>query len=135
MMYATAGNLDTFLLTRSHAMPPNALAEDIGDADSLGQLPKFERIKAFKKRRASGVGKKKENRGVMMLGVHEILSLFGDVVDGLAFLVGYPYTMLNVRNDNEAEYCAAQQFDSPSRPKVLKCASALGGRRAYVSNS
>lgn len=92
MMYATAGNLDTFLLTRSHS-PETARtdvsAEDLADAESLGQLPKGERIKAFKKRRMSkgGNSKKEENRGVLMLGLEELVKLFGDVVEGLAFLV------------------------------------------------
>lgn len=105
MMYATAGNLDTYLLTRSHspnpAGPTDLSAGHIADADSLGQLPKEERIKAFKKRRQSSISqgqgqgqvpglrrKREENRGVLMLGLEEIGKLFGDVVEGLAFLVG-----------------------------------------------
>lgn len=92
MMYATAGNLDTFLLTRSHAQEaarPDMQATDLADAESLGQLPKNERIKAFKKRRLSkgGNSKKEENRGVLLLGLEELVKLFGDVVEGLAFLV------------------------------------------------
>jgi hypothetical protein len=93
MMYATAGNLDTFLLTRSHAAQsrPDLFADDIADADSIGQLPREERIKAFKKRRQSGVGnvksRREETRGVLLLGLEEVGSLFGDVVEGLAFLV------------------------------------------------
>lgn len=103
MMYATAGNLDTYLLTRSHSPNPAGQSElsagHIADADSLGQLPKAERIKAFKKRRQSssagqgpggrgqaGRRKREENRGVLMLGLEEIGKLFGDVVEGLAFL-------------------------------------------------
>lgn len=96
MMYATAGNLDTYLLTRSHSPNPSGAdltAGNIADAESLGQLPKAERIKAFKQRRQSssagggGRRKREENRGVMMLGLEEIGKLFGDVVEGLAFLV------------------------------------------------
>lgn len=98
-MYATAGNLDTYLLTRSHSPnPTNPLdisGGNIADADSLGQLPKEERIKAFKKRRQSSSagqggkrGKREETRGVLMLGLEEIGKLFGDIVEGLAFLVG-----------------------------------------------
>lgn len=104
MMYATAGNLDTYLLTRSHSPNPagatDLSAGHIADADSLSQLPKEERIKAFKQRRQSNVGqgqgqgqgqggrrKREENRGVLMLGLEEIGKLFGDVVEGLAFLV------------------------------------------------
>lgn len=77
-MYATAGNLDTFLLTRSHSNPiVNGL-----DEESISQ-----RIKAFKKRRKSSFSKREENRGVMLLGLEEVMKLFGDVVEGLAFLV------------------------------------------------
>ncbi len=94
MMYATAGNLDTFLLQRSHsAQPtrPDLSAGDVNDGESLGQLPRLERIKAFKKRRQSGVGngpKREETRAILLLGLDEILQLFRDVVEGLAFLVG-----------------------------------------------
>ena len=107
MMYATAGNLDGFLLTRSHSTQPtrpDLSAGEIADADSLGmlksvtgalelmqpgQLPKVERIKAFKKRRKSGVSKAPENRGILLLNLEEIVSLFADVVEGLAFLVSF----------------------------------------------
>jgi hypothetical protein len=91
MMYATAGNLDTFLLTRSHSPQParpDLSAGGLADSESLGQLPKAERIKAFKKRRQSGGNmKREENRGVLLLGLEELASLFKDIVEGLAFLV------------------------------------------------
>lgn len=92
-MFATAGNLDTFLLARSHsAQPtrPDLSARDLGDGQSIGQLAKAERIKAFKMRRQSGVGnglRREETRAVMLLSLEEVLALFGDVVEGLAFLV------------------------------------------------
>jgi len=96
MMYATAGNLDTYLITRAHSPNPTAsdlTASGLADGESLGQLPKAERIKAFKKRRQSSAGgagskrRREETRGVLLLGVEEIGKLFGDVVEGLAFLV------------------------------------------------
>ncbi|BEJ13856.1 hypothetical protein CspHIS471_0310300 [Cutaneotrichosporon sp. HIS471] len=90
MMYATAGNLDAFLLNRSYADPsqPPQSAADVGDAENIDLLPKAERIKAFKRRRQSGNhGRRGETRGVLLLGLDEILKLFGDVVSGLAFLV------------------------------------------------
>jgi hypothetical protein len=96
MMYATAGNLDTYLITRAHSPNPTAsdlTASGLADGDSLGQLPRAERIKAFKQRRQSSTGgagtrkKREETRGVLLLGVEEIGKLFGDVVEGLAFLV------------------------------------------------
>jgi len=99
-MYATAGNLDTYLITRAHSPNPTAsdlTASGLADGESLGQLPREERIKAFKKRRQSNTGaavgsaggrkKREETRGVLLLGVEEIGKLFGDVVEGLAFLV------------------------------------------------
>jgi len=97
MMYATAGNLDTFLLARSHSAVParsDLSADDVADGDSIGQLPRTERIKAFKKRRMSGIGngqKREETRAVMLLGLDEVIQLFGDVVKGLAFLVSIAY--------------------------------------------
>jgi hypothetical protein len=101
MMYATAGNLDSFLLNRAHAQV-SSTAEEVGDGGSIGGLPKEERIKAFKKRRQSrsegvgvgvGVGGRGggEMRGVMMLGLEEVITLFGAIVDGLAFLVRSPF--------------------------------------------
>lgn len=111
MMYATAGNLDAFLLSRSYGedegRAENLTAGQVGDAESLGRLPKEERIKAFKRRRKmsqvareqgeasgrtgreDGRGRRKqETRGVLLLSWEEIVKLFGDVVEGLAFLVG-----------------------------------------------
>lgn len=95
MMFATAGNLDTYLLLRSYGpgngtgiARPDISAGALGDQDSLGQLPKAERIKAFKRRRASGTnGRREENRGIMFMGFGEVCKVFGDVVEGLAFLV------------------------------------------------
>jgi hypothetical protein len=102
MMYATGGNLDTYLITRAHSPNPTAsdlTAGGLADGDSLDQLPREERIKAFKKRRQSSISgtgtgsgpgvrkKREETRGVLLLGVEEIGKLFGDVVEGLAFLV------------------------------------------------
>ena len=57
--------------------------------DFAGQLPRAERIKAFKKRRQSGAGGRKmaENRGILLLSLEEMVALFGDIVEGLAFLV------------------------------------------------
>lgn len=90
MMYASAGNLDAFLLSRSHtsSTEPPLNAGDIAVTEDIDLLPKAERIKAFKLRRKSGLtGPKTENRGVLLLSVEEILHLFGDIVEGLSFLV------------------------------------------------
>ncbi|OCF41815.1 IKS protein kinase [Kwoniella heveanensis CBS 569] len=112
MMYATAGNLDTYLLTRSHTNEPrpDLSANDIADSESLSQLPKAERIKAFKRRRQSAVDgvqggmprkrKQEENRGVLLLGVEEIGKLFGDVVEGLAFLHANSILHLDLKCSN-----------------------------------
>ncbi|KIR91892.1 IKS protein kinase [Cryptococcus deuterogattii CBS 10090] len=109
MMYASGGNLDHYLLSRLHVHPPGTelAAEDIGDFESFNGLPREERIKAFKRRkqqtkmrtndasRNTGSGSLKigrhqesgiENRGVLLLGIDEILALLGDVVEGLSFL-------------------------------------------------
>ncbi|WWD07970.1 hypothetical protein V865_006080 [Kwoniella europaea PYCC6329] len=110
MQYATAGNLDTYLLTRSHTNQPrpDLSAGDIADSESLGQLPKAERIKAFKRRRQSaaegtaGKGKRRmeEMRGVLLLGMEEIMKLFGDVVEGLAFLHANSILHLDLKCSN-----------------------------------
>lgn len=109
-MYASGGNLDHYLLSRLHVHPPGTelAAEDIGDFESFNGLPRAERIKAFKRRKQqtkmrtndasqhTGSGSLKigrhqeagmENRGVLLLGIDEILALLGDVVEGLSFLV------------------------------------------------
>ncbi|KAL1408407.1 putative serine/threonine-protein kinase iks1 [Vanrija albida] len=65
----------------------HVLMIDIADTEEIDLLPKAERIKAFKRRRQSGAGgHQRENRGVLLLGLEEILKLFSDVVEGLSFL-------------------------------------------------
>ncbi|BEI82938.1 hypothetical protein CcaverHIS002_0308060 [Cutaneotrichosporon cavernicola] len=103
MMYATAGNLDSFLLNRSYGDPsqPPQSAADVGDAENIDLLPKAERIKAFKRRRQSGNhGRRGETRGVLLLGLDEILKLFGDVVSGLAFLHSNSILHLDLKCSN-----------------------------------
>ncbi|EIW68718.1 hypothetical protein TREMEDRAFT_32011, partial [Tremella mesenterica DSM 1558] len=104
MMYATAGNLDGFLLNRAHATQParpDLSAGDIMDGASIGQLPREERIKAFKKRRQSGTShKSSETRGVLLLRLEEVAKLFGDVVDGLAFLHANSVLHLDLKCSN-----------------------------------
>lgn len=140
MMYATAGNLDTYLITRAHSSNPTAsdlTASGLADGESLGQLPREERIKAFKKRRQSSTGagagiaggrkKREETRGVLLLGVEEIGKLFGDVVEGLAFLV-----CLLIDPTISTLTIPACQFDSSPRPQMLECPTSLGRRQAHV---
>jgi len=130
MMYATAGNLDTFLLARSHSTQisrPDLSTGSIGDGQSLGQLPKAERIKAFKKRRLSGFGigkQREETRAVMYLGLDEVVQLFGDVVKGLAFLVSAVLVGLLMG--------IARKFDLAPRLEVLECPAPLGRGEANV---
>ncbi|WVR04408.1 hypothetical protein IAU60_001410 [Kwoniella sp. DSM 27419] len=109
MMYATAGNLDTYLLNRSHTneIRSDLSATDLADTESIGQLPKAERIKAFKRRRQSALGgksgqakRREETRGVLLLGVEEIAKLFGDVVGGLAFLHAQSILHLDLKCSN-----------------------------------
>ncbi|WVN87400.1 uncharacterized protein L203_102579 [Cryptococcus depauperatus CBS 7841] len=116
MMYANAGNLDHFIVSRSYSSPwTEVSAGNIHDAESIDKLPKEERIKAFKQRRQSLVtkrgengygkiygmgGKRQENRGVMLLGLDEIMQLFGDVVEGLTFLHSHSILHLDLKCSN-----------------------------------
>lgn len=126
MMYATAGNLDSFLIARANSISPSRpddlSAGCIADGDSLGQLPKAERIKAFKKRRASGVAtssaKREENRAVLLLGFEEIVRLFGGVVEGLAFLVSSRLIVSGTYADRAKHANAVLHLD-------LKCSNVL----------
>ncbi|ODO07600.1 IKS protein kinase [Cryptococcus wingfieldii CBS 7118] len=98
MMYASAGNLDSYLSTRSYSHLPTNHSEGVADNESFDNLPKEERIKEFKRRRqslrrpseggqASGNwSRRRENRAIMLLGWEEILHLFSDIMDGLSFL-------------------------------------------------
>lgn len=98
MMYASAGNLDAFLLRRSNMSTTEAplSAGDLAATEDIDLLPKKERIAAFKNRLRSGYGPKTERRGVLLLGVEEIFHLFGDIVEGLAFLVGKKLSPLTI---------------------------------------
>lgn len=111
MMYASGGNLDSLLLSRSHStgFATGLSANDVADAESIEKLPKEERIKAFKRRRQTakterenrcagisrlqrpfigGMGAfRAENRGILLLSFEEIAQLFGDITEGLSFLV------------------------------------------------
>lgn len=118
MMYASAGNLDAFLINRSHAASVDTdSAGGLAVNDDFEHLPKAERIKAFKRRRASGVGRNRgESRGVLLLGLEEVSKLFGDVVEGLAFLVGLP--------DNQTRILTAQHSNSILHLD-LKCSNVL----------
>ncbi|TXT13454.1 hypothetical protein VHUM_00821 [Vanrija humicola] len=103
MMYANAGNLDAFLLSRSHTNPSSSPlhANDVADTEDIDLLPKAERIKAFKRRRQSGVGgQQREYRGVLLLGLEEIVKLFNDVVEGLAFLHANSVLHLDLKCSN-----------------------------------
>jgi hypothetical protein len=113
MMYATAGNLDTYLLNRSQ-LPSSPSGEE--------DLPNAERIKAFKRRKSSRSTRQEELRGVLMPGREEVAKLFGDVVDGLAFLVSLPLI----------ELTSARQFDIASRPQMLKRPAGMGRRQTHA---
>lgn len=114
MMYATAGNLDTFIQARCSASPATAALNT--DGDSFAQLSKAERIKAYKRRRASlasdggsAHAAAGEQRGVILLSKEEIGKLFGDVVDGLAYLVSV---------ESGADICADDE-STPTRFSTL----------------
>ncbi|KAL7418392.1 putative serine/threonine-protein kinase iks1 [Cryptotrichosporon argae] len=89
MTYANAGNLDVYLATRSHAARAGEKDGDDGglDSESFREMSQKDRIARLKKRRKSGAAAwRDENRAVLLLDSEEILLLFSDVVEGLAFL-------------------------------------------------
>ncbi|KAK4689775.1 hypothetical protein P7C73_g323, partial [Tremellales sp. Uapishka_1] len=122
MQFATAGNLDSFLLTRSHSPLP-----DVADQDSFDQLAPADRIKAFKKRRQSSHGRREEMRGILQLGKEEIRKLFGDVVEGLAFLVGLD----SIAAQPRLRINTALKLGVAPGLEVLERPVALGGGKAH----
>jgi len=94
MMYANLGNIDTYISTR-HSIPDDGQVFDTsgevnGEAEPLSAE---DRKKLFKRRRLSSridpgfMFNRHDVRGVMLFSREEVESLFGDVVEGLAFLV------------------------------------------------
>jgi hypothetical protein len=94
MMYANLGNIDTYITAR-HSIPDDGQVFDTsgeinGEAEPLSTE---DRKKLFKRRRLSSKVdpgarfKRHDVRGVMLFSREEVESLFGDVVEGLAFLV------------------------------------------------
>lgn len=124
MMYASGGNLDSLLLSRSHStgFATDLSANDVADAESIEKLPKEERIKAFKRRRETakterenrcagisrlqrpfigGMGAfRAENRGILLLSFEEIAQLFGDITEGLSFLHSNSILHLDLKCSN-----------------------------------
>jgi hypothetical protein len=93
-MYANLGNVDTYIAAR-HSVPDDGQVFDTsGEINGEAEpLTAEERKRLFKRRRLSSVTGAGNNftrhdlRGVMLLSRSEIASLFGDIVEGLAFLV------------------------------------------------
>ena len=67
----------------------------------------------------------------MLLSLEEIVALFGDVVEGLAFLVSPP----SAPSLYWAERLAALKLHSSPRSEMQQCPSALGRQQADVSAS
>lgn len=99
MMYANYGNLDTFIASRCSSASDLPLAPEDDDRPMTAD----ERKKLFKRRMSGGkkgsqpspggdgsAAPRGDVRGVLLLNREEVESLFGDVVEGLAFLVGRP---------------------------------------------
>lgn len=145
MMYASAGNLDAFLLSRSHGAASSSplSARDVLDADTenMALLPKAERIKAFKRRRQSERPGQRpsETRGVHLLGLDEISKLLADVVEGLAFLVRPSHgwandstkTLFSISTSSALMSCCTGR-KGRSRPK-LYCRTLARLKRCYAA--
>lgn len=99
MSYANAGNLDDFIKSRCSTSGGETLSlhpvnsdEDVSPEELKRRVR--ERRKSARSASEAGIskakgGKRVDARAVMLLGAGEIASLFGDVVNGLHFLVGF----------------------------------------------
>lgn len=98
MSYANAGNLDTYIASRHSSSPSlslHPLEHPSDDEPSPEELKR--RLRERRKSRSAGGGaggpaqaggpRGGDARAVMLLGLEEVASLFGDIVHGLHFLV------------------------------------------------
>ena len=98
MSYANSGNLDTYIASRHSASPSLSLHPLDGTSDDEPSPEELKRrLRERRKSRSAVEGNggampkmnipRGDARAVLLLGMEEIASLFGDIVNGLHFLV------------------------------------------------
>jgi hypothetical protein len=99
MSYANAGNLDDFIKSRCSSAGEDLSIHPVNSDEEISPAELKRRVRERRKsaRSATEAGvarasvaaerKRSDGRAVMLLGIEEIASLFGDVVNGLHFLV------------------------------------------------
>jgi hypothetical protein len=97
MMYANAGNIDSYIGSRysspdDQVFEPGENGNDDPDLTSASERKRMFRRRRLssKTERASGIASaylKRDARGVILFNRDELESLFGDVIEGLTFLV------------------------------------------------
>jgi hypothetical protein len=95
MQWAEAGSLDDFIDARLGLTSTEAHGDtqEDGEDDGGAETSKAARIRAFRAARKRSPHEERERRraerarAVHLMSAEEVRSLFGDVVEGLAFLV------------------------------------------------
>lgn len=98
MSYANAGNLDTYIASRHSSSPSLSLHPLDHPSDGEGPSPEELKRRLRERRKSRSAGRpaaaaaaasapRADARAVMLLGIEEVASLFGDIVNGLHFLV------------------------------------------------
>lgn len=99
MMYANLGNIDTYITARYSVPGDDQVFDTSGALDGEAEpLSVEERKKLFKRRRLSSKAadiapaRRQDVRGILLFSREEVQSLFGDILEGLEFLVSMlPY--------------------------------------------
>lgn len=97
MAYANSGNLDTYIASRHSSAPSLSLQQDHSSDEEPTPEELKRRLRERRKSRTAATGDtlprpemgRGDARAVMLFGIEEIASLFGDVVNGLHFLVSF----------------------------------------------
>jgi hypothetical protein len=112
MSYANAGNLDEFIKSRCATSDDALSLHPVNSDDDISPEELKRRVRERRKSARSAseaaggrvlpnvrAGKRADARAVMLFGAGEIASLFGDVVNGLHFLVGPVWSLVESSAD------------------------------------
>lgn len=140
-MYANLGNIDTYITARYSVPADGELFDTSGALDGEAEpLSVDEKKKIFKKRRLSSrsgdtsFNRRQDVRGVMLFNREEVQSLFGDILDGLEFLVSDICTSRHaVYALLTSKFSAAFEGHRASRSEVPECSATSFRGRSDVS--